>query len=408
MQLTKIYNYSFILVACFPLFTINNSKYIIIFWAISAAFVVFKNKTYLQLEKVDIRNILILSLYYIFLILNYLFSNFNDEILRFLETGALLAIFPFFIILNKTYIEDSTLTNSITAFFISNIILAFSCWYKIFNIGYFNLLEQDNYYQPVFRNLFSDTTATHLPYLGLLFVFSIFVGIYFILKQESKRYIKVLLILGCLVLFISILTFSARMSLLTVILVGVFIMYSKIKSKVVKIILPIFVIGICLCLVYITPIKQRAKEFFETKLELPSEDFNDKSHLVNFRYGIYYCALNILKDNFIFGIGKNNVSKEMSSCYKTFTYSNFDDFEKRDYNTHNQYLDIIISFGIFGFLLLFVSLFFGLYKNQNELYKVFLAIIFMALLTENLFERQLGVVFFAFFNSLFFIKREKT
>lgn len=371
MQLTKIYNYSFILVACFPLFSLSNSKYTIILWGLIAVLITLKNKTYLFVEKIDIKNILILSLYYIFLILNYIFSNFDSEILRFLEKDALLFIFPLFIILNKKFIENNTLAKSLFAFYISNIILAFLCWFKIINTGYLNLLEQDNYYQPVFRNLFAETTSTHLPYLGLLFVFSIFIGIYFILNSKSNFYFKILVSLGCLILFISILTFSARMSLLTAVLIGIFVIYFKIKNKYIRIILPIFFVSSCFFLVFNTPIKQRAKEFMNTKLELPSENLNDKSHLVNFRYGIYYCGLNILKEHYLFGIGKNNISKEMSTCYKTFTYSNFDDFQKRNYNTHNQYLDIILSYGIFGFIILFVSLFFGLHKNKNELYKVF-------------------------------------
>jgi O-antigen ligase len=403
MRLIRLYNLSFILFASFPLFNIRISNFIAIFWCLISVIILIKHKTYKRINKKEILIILILSLYYIFLIINYFLSGFDKAIFKFLETDILMLLFPFLIILNKNFIISEVLKNSLITFFISNVLLSLICWFKILKTGYFLLLEQDNYYQPVFRNLFSDTTRIHLPNLGLFFAFSIFIGFFLIIKYNHKFYIKILLLLSCFLLLFSIVTFSARMSLLTVVLIFIYLIYSRIKSKVARLLLSIIILSASVILILNAPIKKRFIEVMNTKLELPSEKLNNKSHLVNFRYGIYYCGYNIMKESFLFGIGKENISKQMNNCYKSFTYSNFDDFEKKDYNTHNQYLDTIISFGVFGFIILFVSLFFGFYQNINELYKVFLFIIFMALLTENLFERQIGVMLYAFFNSFFYL-----
>jgi hypothetical protein len=365
--------------------------------------VLFKKKSYNSLSKVSYRNIAILSLYYIFLLVNYIFSGFDNNLIKFLETDALFLLFPLFIFINKDYIATKTLKNTLLVFFGSNLILAMICWFKIFQTGFFKLLEKDSYYHPVFRGLFAKTTGIHLPYLGLFFVFSIFIAYFFIIKTNSKKHVKILVFLSCIVLLASILTFSARMALGTFFVIIFYLTFKEIKGSLRKILTLFLLTSFAIILVINSPVKKRIAEIFNTKLELPSGKLNDKSHLVNFRYGIYYCSYNIIKNDIFVGIGKNNVSESLQLCYDNFSYNNFDDFKKRNYNTHNQYIDLIISYGVFGFIILFSSIFYGWYHSKSSLYKVFLITIFLALLTENLFARQLGVVFFTLFNTLFFI-----
>lgn len=403
MQLTKFYNYSFLLVASFPLFSIRISTFILAFWFIMSVIVLFKKKSYNSLSKVSYRNIAILSLYYIFLLVNYIFSGFDNNLIKFLETDALFLLFPLFIFINKDYIATKTLKNTLLVFFGSNLILAMICWFKIFQTGFFKLLEKDSYYHPVFRGLFAKTTGIHLPYLGLFFVFSIFIAYFFIIKTNSKKHVKILVFLSCIVLLASIVTFSARMALGTFFVIIFYLTFKEIKGSLRKILTLFLFTSFAIILVINSPVKKRIAEIFNTKLELPSGKLNDKSHLVNFRYGIYYCSYNIIKNDIFVGIGKNNVSESLQLCYDNFSYDNFDDFKKRNYNTHNQYIDLIISYGVFGFIILFSSIFYGWYHSKSSLYKVFLITIFLALLTENLFARQLGVVFFTLFNTLFFI-----
>ena len=403
MQLTKFYNYSFLLVASFPLFSIRISTFILAFWFIMSVIVLFKKKSYNSLSKVSYRNIAILSLYYIFLVVNYIFSGFDNNLIKFLETDALFLLFPLFIFINKDYIATKTLKNTLLVFFGSNLILAMICWFKIFQTGFFKLLEKDSYYHPVFRGLFAKTTGIHLPYLGLFFVFSIFIAYFFIIKTNSKKHVKILVFLSCIVLLASIVTFSARMALGTFFVIIFYLTFKEIKGSLRKILTLFLFTSFAIILVINSPVKKRIAEIFNTKLELPSGKLNDKSHLVNFRYGIYYCSYNIIKNDIFVGIGKNNVSESLQLCYDNFSYDNFDDFKKRNYNTHNQYIDLIISYGVFGFIILFSSIFYGWYHSKSSLYKVFLITIFLALLTENLFARQLGVVFFTLFNTLFFI-----
>lgn len=403
MNLKKIYNYSFLFIAAFPMFNLRWGTNFIILWAILSIYLTIAKKTYKDFKKLEVKEFTILSLYYIFLIGSYFLSGFNASISKFMETGASFFIFPLLITLNRKYIIKETLTKSLLVFYGANVILAILSWIKILRIGFYELQKQNDFYHPVFRNLFTDVTGIHLPYLGLFFVFSIFIGMLLAFKKERSTIINILVVFSVLLLLLSIVTFSARMALIIFIVGSVYLFLTKLKSYKIKATAILSLIISIVLLITQTPIKKRVNEIFDTKLELPSKALNDKEHTVNFRYGIYYCSYQIIKDNFWFGVGKGEVSTNLGACYDTFTFSGVNDFKKVKYNSHNQYIDMLMSYGIFGLLLLILALFYGVFRKPSVLYKVFLIGMFLALITENLFERQLGVVFFTFFNTLFFM-----
>jgi O-antigen ligase len=78
----------------------------------------------------------------------------------------------------------------------------------------------------------------------------------------------------------------------------------------------------------------------------------------------------------------------------------YKNFITRDYNIHNQYLQIFGTIGIFGLLLLlylFTIPFFLFIKKANYLSATFLFIVGASFLTESMLERQAGVSFIVFF-----------
>ncbi|WP_157972939.1 O-antigen ligase family protein [Aureibaculum luteum] len=377
-------------------------------WCLLSLTTFVKEKTIIKVTKNDLISIVILSLLYIFYIGNYLFT-LDVILIKKLETCLSFLVLPLFIILNKSNISKNTLNYSLVGFFMANTILALISWFKIFQTGFFKMLNDNNYYQPVFRNIFSDTTNIHLPYLGLFYVFSIFIGIYSI-QREYRKYtiaIRSIIFLICILLFISMLFFTARMALLSFIIVFIYWAFKSFQNKRLFASLFISLVLLTSIIVLLTPMKERIFEAIHTKFELPSEKLNDQSEHVNFRYGILYCSINVIKNNWLIGVGKNNVQRKLDECYDGFTYNNYDDFKQTQYNSHNQYIDLWIAYGILGMVPLTISFFFGFSINNNLLYNIFLLLIFLALLTENIFDRQLGVIFFTFFNSLFFITKTK-
>lgn len=405
MKINKIdlYNYSTILLGSFPILGLKKSVLAIIVWAVFSLVIMISEKSYKTIQKRDKINLLVLTSYYLAFVVSFLFIEDKKLATRFLEKNVAFLIFPLFIIVNKNFIYDSTLRKSINVFIISNLILASYIWIVILSNGYENVMNSDTYYNPIIRNFFSDISEIHLPYLGILFVFSSLVLLNDILSNRIKfNYVFIFRSLGIALLIFSVITYAARLALVLFLVLSIFLLLKKTPKVWIKIGFIIFLASSIFLIFVIPSSKKRIDEIRNTKLILPNQD--QKSEEVNFRYGIYNCVSIILKENWILGVGPGNVQKKLDNCYSGYTYKNYDDYSKIEYNSHNQYLDIWLKYGIFGLILFLVFLLWGT-KNIDLLYGIFIFIIMVAMLTENIFDRQVGVVFFTFFNSLFFINR---
>lgn len=399
----KIYNYLTILISFFPILGLKKSVFTIIIWALFSIFIVFSEKNYKRISKKDGINLLVLTSYYFAFVISFFFIDDRALASRFLEKNIAFLLFPLFMIVNKDFIFPDTLKKALYSFIFSNLILASYIWIIILSKGYSETMAADNYYNPIIRNLFSDISGIHLPYLGILFVFSSLILLKDILFSEKKISLSNgarLLAIGLLVF--SVVAFAARLALFSFLLVSLFLIFKMTKTAGIRI---MFVSGFFLLLlaVFMVPSsKKRIDDVLNSKLILPNK--NQNSSEVNFRYGIYHCAGRILKENWITGVGPGNVQKQLDDCYSGYTYKNYDDYSHIEYNSHNQYIDICLKYGVFGLIGFLIFIFWGV-NTKDLIYHVFLFIILIGLVTENLFDRQIGVVFFAFFNSLFFINK---
>jgi O-antigen ligase len=406
MKKSKIdfYNYLTILLGSFPILGLKKSVFAIIVWAVFSLFILISKKSYSLISKKDTINVMVLTSYYLVFIVGFFFIEDKKLATRFLEKNIAFLIFPLFLILNKTFIYDDTLKKSIHVFIISNLILATYIWIVILSKGYFEVMKSDTYYNPVIRNLFSDISEIHLPYLGILFVFSSIMLLKDILYSELKvTLINLFRLLAIALLIFSVISFAARLALFLFLLLSLILVFKVVSSFWSKIVFAGCLLSVVFLVFAIPSSKKRIDEICNTKLILPNA--TQKSEEVNFRYGIYHCVGGILKEHWLFGVGLGNVQKELDSCYSGYTYKNYDDYSNVTYNSHNQYFDLWLKFGIFGVVLFLVFLLWGS-NNIGLSYGIFIFIIMASMLTENIFDRQVGVVFFTFFNSLFFINRK--
>ena len=116
---------------------------------------------------------------------------------------------------------------------------------------------------------------------------------------------------------------------------------------------------------------------------------------------VWKTAVEIIQEYPILGTGTGDIKDELVKLYKEKEYKYA--YERR-YNAHNQYLQTAAALGIpAGLILIFmiISPLFYSWKRWHFL-GFFLAIIVgIACLTESVLEVQAGVVFYAFFASLF-------
>lgn len=402
MKTDKFFNTVLVIIAAFPLLGMKMAIIGIILMCLSSIIITFRDKDFKTIFK-NWKTLLFLSSYYLIAVLSFVFVTEDTQRgLTDLETKAAFIVFPFFLFITRNKIKKETIDSILISFASSNIIVAIYIWIKIFSIGLFNILKEDNYYNPVFRKLFSDTTGIHLPYLGLLFGFSCLILAHFLIKKVHKIRTKLILILGIIILITSMSIFTARMAIFATFISMIYYLSSLLNKKAL-IIITVCALLIVTSLSFLSPVNRRIKELTKTELTIP--DMSQNSEKVNFRYGIYYCVKNVLKENWLFGLGLGSVQKELNQCYDSFTYRNYDDFLVKKYNSHNQYLNAWMTYGVFGLFLLLFYLGYSFY-GTNTLHKSFLILIGIAFLTENLLEREVGVVLLAYFNTLFVLLKK--
>ena len=119
---------------------------------------------------------------------------------------------------------------------------------------------------------------------------------------------------------------------------------------------------------------------------------------------IYDCSWELLIKNPTKGVGVGTTQKLLKNCFNEKTSDN----SRSSINTHNQYLDLYITIGPWGLLLFFWLKYEILKIIKTSVNKRMLLSVFMffsiALMFENFFERQTGVIFIYFF-TFFLIKR---
>lgn len=127
----------------------------------------------------------------------------------------------------------------------------------------------------------------------------------------------------------------------------------------------------------------------------------------NIRYTIYKNhALNLIKDSPVIGYGIGDYRDELLKSYKNsspFLFSN-------KYNAHNQYLSFFVSVGFIGFSLFILFILYNIFKAlkfKNQELLLILVFYCFVMTTENILEREDGVIFFSFFTCFFRLVKDK-
>ena len=137
---------------------------------------------------------------------------------------------------------------------------------------------------------------------------------------------------------------------------------------------------------------------FNASLSLPS--YEGELSSTQTRKEIYNCSFILLKSNWIFGYGFGDVNDTLIKCYSHV--SNY--LVDREFNSHNQYLSILLGCGIFGLSTIFFLLYFNFRVFTLEKQYFFLSVLLfysIIMFVENILERQSGVILFSFFINLF-------
>lgn len=198
------------------------------------------------------------------------------------------------------------------------------------------------------------------------------------------------------VFFFILITFLLITKINVVFLTGliVFFLFFQIKGFIIqKVLFFVLFLGVLSFLVKNTPgLNERIYEF-SNSLTKPPKDLSYNS--TNIRVALYNCDFELAKENFWLGTGFENIKNEIESCLNSKYDSSFS--QDHQYLSHNYFLYILISGGIFS-LLAFLFYLFSVFKivlkaNLFILY-VFFANIITLLMIEDFLYRAFGLFFF--------------
>jgi len=262
--------------------------------------------------------------------------------------------------------------------------------YSLINNGIFNAHEC------------SIITPNRKHYLGLLALFSYGISAYFTINSDKKN--KIVYILLALFFVYNIFYIGARIHLISFVLLSIWLfslmLKSKLKTK--QIIISattILVIG----LGFIFGSDRIQYKIKETKDEI-IKMFDDKHEKnMNPRMYIWPNSLEVINENFWLGCGlgdgQDKLTKKNERIDTLFWIDGANTkLSDKNINSHSQYLEILTQTGFFGLITFLCALFYS-FKRRTSITTIFLIAICFSMLTESILERQMGVVFFAFFFS---------
>ncbi len=112
-------------------------------------------------------------------------------------------------------------------------------------------------------------------------------------------------------------------------------------------------------------------------------------------YSAYYAFL----ESPVIGVGVGDALEQLQDYRNPNTWN-----YKSKANTHNQFLDIAVKLGVIGLFVFSLSFFCSIkiaLIYDSKIYLIFLVIFILALLVENVLDRQKGIILFTFLNSIF-------
>jgi O-antigen ligase len=276
-------------------------------------------------------------------------------------------------------------------FLLSNLIAVLVCFYISFKAYLISGSLNEFYYVSLSHLL-------HTAFFSMYLCFCLAILLDDMINPKGiihQLWPKILLIL---IFIITIYLLASKSGIITMFVIICFFaikfIQQKIQSKRVKIIS----LSAALILIAITALFAGASNRLSTILsdlknvELASDENLDTSGQ---RILVWSSALSVIKENFWFGTGTGDDNDALLAEFKKRGY---EFLYVKKLNAHNQYLQTFIALGIGGFLFfLFYSLlplYYG-WKNNDLLLISLALIIIINALTESIFSRQAGVIFWS-------------
>jgi hypothetical protein len=332
---------------------------------------------------------------FLIILIRSLIPEYNKESLSYIEVSISLLVLPLAFHLKKDLFDANDKAIA-TWIFVSSAtaVFVFGMTKALFLVSSIDL---SNHAELSFhiRTYFEETVNYHPTYASIIAGIAILKLLDLFIVDVKKRVLTGVLIL----IMLTILALLASRTPIASTL-GCMILLTALRSKSIMNTLAMLVIiagSIALFYTLVPSFSSRFKEVSIVNTQIPDKKSEDS---FNLRVGIFKCGMDIIKENWLWGVGTGKMNSRMNECYDTVAAEVYKD---RNYNTHNQLMDYWGRLGLMGplgLVLIFLAAFFSLWMKKDWCGFCLALLLLGAIQTENLLTRQHGIVTFCYFLGL--------
>jgi len=389
---------------------LNNTVNTILIVGLFVNLIAYSLRNPQNILKVKASHVIVFPIYLlIILLIGLLYTKDLNQGFNVLTLNIPLAL-PFLIY--RANILDSKDFEKIIVFF--SVFLVFFVSFFIFK-----QIEIDNITTTVYKlNSLFATEIIHPSYLTIYMIFSLLI----LYELDFKNHNKYLIFGLMLLLLTFIVLLSSKLVLIIAIYFSLklFFKFNKLQFYNKLSIISILSLTLLIFIIFPSKVKQDINNYYNLlfkkqkavdiytykKMEVgtPTAYWNKVNRII-----IWRNSIDVIKENLPFGVGTGDYIDALNKMYKKNNESHH--LYERNLNSHNQFLDFLIKYGIVGFLIFSIMLAKLLFEgvtqnNKNKI--IFIAVFFFFAIGENYMSRQWGVVFFSIILPLVYINNKQS
>lgn len=362
--------------------------------------------TLIYLEKDDFKKlwnkyVLVLMGVFILNLITIIYSNDKTTGFEVLGKQAALFIIPVLFFLSSFNIFLYKI-NVLKVFSFTCVITILYLFIHAFLLISFHNYPVKVFFEPIFLNHnFSNPIKMHATLMSMYVCFSLIICVFLYYNSKTAA-TRILYIICAIILLAGIIQLASKSVIITLML-SVFLLFPNFINNAVKRKRYYIIAGVTFAVLFVAIISINS---FKERLitEFTGDLVKDASNnpISEPRILRWEAALELIDKSPIFGFGSGSEEMLLQNKY----------FEKKLYNsylfhlnTHNQYLEFLLTAGIIGLGVFMTVLFYGFkvaIKEKDILFIVFLLLISIVSFSDNILTVNKGIFFYAFFYSLFF------
>jgi O-antigen ligase len=352
-------------------------------------FLVFFSLVYVLFNytKTNYKPYLFFLIYYLVVLLTLFYCNNLENGINLLIRLLPFIIMPlFFSILKKDELTQLK-HNFIRIFIYSNFIYSILIWAYLMFIRLTTPLRTLDHLLSYITNEFYGLND-HPIYISCFLGISL---IFLLLKEKKNKTDYFILVF----LLLTLILLSRKMVLLALFGIILLRIFQTLKNTKQLFFLASLLLFSLLIVLQIPEVSQRFLEIF---------NFNqiDKTTSTGTRIIIWEIIFDLILNNLFFGISWGDTQNLINSKLVALDLNTL-----INKNAHNQYLQILLSSGVFGFFIItyfYIQLFIKNYQ-KNIYFTLTQTLFLIVFLIENFIERQNGIIIFVFITCLFVNKK---